>query len=197
MQHTVEYTLDDGTKYRVQYDNETGDGGQMHYLVWENDVLKLEVNHHRLPEGLTEEMFKSTVVVGAFWNCFSRALQEHRQQAEMAEAGGAYARLANLVTPHMTLRPEHIAWADTLLDRGHDVELLVKVLEDGQVERFAQQLDTEGGVDGEYVITTAGAAPTPISKPDRFPSWVYPTLWAVLVVAVSAVAIFASELFGV
>lgn len=143
MQHTVEYTVEDGTKYRVQYDNETGDGEQMHYLVWEDDVLKLEVNHHRLPDGLTEEMFKSTVVIGAFWNCFSRALQEHKQKAEMAEEGGAYARLANLISPHMTLRPEHLAWADTLISRGHDIELLVKVAEDAQVEQFARQL--EGG----------------------------------------------------
>lgn len=192
MQHTVEYTVDDGTTYRVQYDNETGDGEQMHYLVWENDVLKLEVNHHRLPEGLTEEMFKSTVVIGSFWNCFSRALQEHKQKALMAEEGGAYARLANLVTPHMTLRPEHISWADTLMDRGHDVELLIKVVEDAQVERFAQQLDTEV-VDGEYVA----AEPVLISKPDRFLSWLYPVGWAVIVVVSVAVAIFASELFGV
>jgi len=108
VEHSVTYLVEDGTEYRLTYDNETGDGTQMHYLMHENGVLKLECTHHALPQGLLdEELFKSSIVPGAFFNCLGRAMQEYEHMRELVDTGSkALVRLAGMMQPHITLTCE-------------------------------------------------------------------------------------------
>lgn len=199
MEHTITYTVDDGTIYEFQYDNETppaepGRPAQMHYLVFEDGTLKLETWHHALPGDLTEDEFRSTVVLGAFFNCLGRTMQEVEQKEQLeASPIHAYQQLATLIEPHMRIRDEHVEWVRSVMDKHHDAELYVKLAQDAQVERFARELNGDDGT----TITITASEPRLISKPsDRSWSWIPPTLWASGVVLVSAIAIFAGKLFG-
>lgn len=201
MEHTITYTVDDGTTYRFQYDNETlppepGRPAQMHYLVFEDGLLKLETWHHALPGDLTEDDFRSTVVLGAFFNCLGRTMREIEQKEQLESSPiHAYKQLATLIDPHMRIRGEQAEWVRTVMERHHDAELYVKLAQDAEVERFARQLN--GEVDDGITVTITASEPRLISKPsDRPRSWIPPTLWASGVVLVSAIAIFAGKLFG-
>ena len=150
MQHTVSYATEDGTTYRFQYDNETappepGRPAQMHYLVFEDGKLKLEAWHHALPGDLTEDEFRSTTVLGAFFNCLGRTMQEIEQRDMLVRSPvHAYQQLATLINPHMSLRPEHAEWVQSVMERHHDAELYVKLVQDSQVEQFAREMEAEG-----------------------------------------------------
>jgi hypothetical protein len=151
MEHSVTYTTKDGTEYRLTYDNETGDGTQMHYLLHENGVLRLECNHHALPEGWTEAEFKSSVVPLAFLNCLGRTLHDLSIK-DMAERSGdpTAVELAKLIRPHVALEADQVEYVTSIMERGHSVELFVQVNQELEVERFARQL-TEAGVFGTTV----------------------------------------------
>lgn len=152
MEHSVTLHTKDGTEYRLTYDNETSDGTQMHYLLHEDGVLKLECSHHALPVDLTEEEFKSSVVPIAFLNCLGRTLSDLRTKEEALNSGdGMLAELATLIRPHVALEPDQIEYVTTIADRGHSVELFVQLERELQVERFARQLNTEVA-DGEYAL---------------------------------------------
>lgn len=142
MEHSVTLHTKGGTEYRLTYDNETGDGTQMHYLLHEDGVLKLECSHHALPVELTEEEFKSSVVPIAFLNCLGRTLSDLRTKEEALNSGdGMLAELATLIRPHVALEPDQIEYVTTIADRGHSVELFVQLERNLQVERFARQLN--------------------------------------------------------
>lgn len=203
MDHTITYTVDDGTTYRFQYDNETqppepGRPAQMHYLVFEDGTLKLETWHHALPEGLTEDDFRSTVVLGAFFNCLGRTMQEIDSKAELeASPIHAYKQLATLIDPHMRIRDEHVEWVRSVMERHHDAELYVKLAQDAQVEQFARELDAEGvepkdvpsEEDEDDYVRPAH------SKARQFLATYYPAIaWSALVVALAVAYVLA---FGV
>lgn len=194
MEHSVKYTLTDGTEYEVKYDDQTpapfeAASPQMHYLVFENGALKLETWHHALPGGLTEEEFRSVIVIGAFFSCMQRGLNEYDRIAEMRTSDNpAMVQLAGLITPHMRLRDEHIEWAKSIIERQHDVELAVKIMQDAEVERFSRQLETAaetneaalsrlGEEDEEDYVRPA------VSKVRQFWLTYYPAIiWSLLVV---------------
>ncbi len=187
MENSVTFTVKDGTEYRLTYDNETGDGTRVHYLLHENGVLKLECTHHALPEGLTEEEFKSSVVPLSFLNCLGRTLRDMSIIAEAEEGGNPFtAELAKLIKPHVPLDQHQMEYVNSIATRGHSAELFVQLMQELQVERFAQQLNAE--VTDVRVVAEV--------KSSRFPTWVPPTLWSAGVVLVSVIAIFGGKLFG-
>lgn len=144
MENTVTYTMDDGTEYRLTYDNETGNREQMHYLLHENGVLKLECQHHALPGDMTEEEFRSSLVPSAFFNCLGRNIIAQEQRQMMEASGNEHlSQLAAFVRPHVTLTPEGGAWLTTVVDRGHSVEIALQLAKEQEVERFARQLSAQ------------------------------------------------------
>lgn len=162
MEHSTSFTTKDGTEYKLTYDNETGDGTRMHYLLHEDGVLKLECSHHAVPGGLTEDEFKSAIVPLSFLNCLGRTLQDLMVK-EMAERSGdpMAAELAKLITPHVSLEPDQVEYVHSIATRGHSVELFVQVNQELEVEKFARQLHTEG------VIGTGWTPPSAPEKEDE------------------------------
>lgn len=179
MENTITYTMDDGTEYRLTYDNETGDGAQMHYLMHENGVLKLECKHHAVPGGLTEEDFRSVRVPGAFFNCLGRNLLVSAQ-VQLLKASGdpSLVQLAEFVRPHVALTPVEEEWLETVADRGHSVEIALQLAREAEVERFVAQLNP---------IT---APADQVEVPGFFRAYWPAMLWAVAVTVVVALAIF-------
>lgn len=144
MEHRTSFTTKDGTEYSLAWDNETGDGTSMHYLLWEDDVLKLECTHHKLPAPeLTEDEFKSSRVPLAFLNCLARTLNDMDVKRQAEEAGGAHATLAQLITPHVALEADQLAYVHSILERGHSIELFVQLQQELAVEDFARTLNSE------------------------------------------------------
>jgi len=80
------------------------------------------------------------------------------------------------------------------MERQHDVELLVKVVEEQQVERFAAQLNATP-TEPEVVTGSVDILPI-IDPPSSLKRNLPAILWAVGVVTVSGLAIFVSEIFG-
>lgn len=143
MEHKVSYTMQDGTNYELTWDTESGDS--MHYLIHENGTLKLECWHHAVPQGWTDEKLKSALVPGTFFNCVARHLEakEMRSVIEGMDDGPAK-QLAQMATrPHMALSPDQEEYLASFQVRGHDVELLVKIMQDAEVEAFRERLDAE------------------------------------------------------
>ncbi len=194
MEHSVEFTTKDGTEYRLTYDNETGGGEQMHYLLHEDGVLKLECSHHALPGDLTEDEFKSSVVPLAFLNCLGRTLQELQVKAEAEASDDVFAaELAKLIRPHVALEQDQVEYVTTILDRGHSVELFVQIQQELQVEQFARQLagaDTKQGEDEDDFVRPAVRSSVWYNPP----KWLPPTVFAALVTLGIAVYILT---FGV
>lgn len=144
MEHSVTFTVKDGTEYRLTYDNETGDGKQMHYLLHENGVLRLECSHHAVPGDLTEDEFKSSVVPLAFLNCLGRTLSDMAVKQFAEESGDEFAKeLATLVRPHVTLDQAQMEYVNSIATRGHSVQLFVQLNQELEVERFARQLSQQ------------------------------------------------------
>jgi hypothetical protein len=200
MQHTVSYATEDGTTYRFQYDNETappepGRPAQMHYLVFEDGTLKLEAWHHALPSDLTEDEFRSTVVLGAFFNCLGRTMNEIEQKEQLVSSPvHAYQQLATLINPHMRIRDEHVEWVKSVMERHHDAELYVKLVQDAQVEQFARELNA--GDSEEPDLTDFVEVGRPVEEDDedyvrpahgkvrRFLGTYYPAIiWSVVFVS--------------
>lgn len=144
MEHSVTFTVEDGTEYRLTYDNETNGGEQMHYLLHENGVLKLECSHHAIPGDLTEEEFKSVIVPMSFLNCLGKNIEAKHVKA-MAEASGdtRAMTLAQLIRPHVALEQDQEEYVESIAARGHSVELYVQLVQELEVERFARQLNAE------------------------------------------------------
>lgn len=142
MEHSVTFTVKDGTEYRLTYDNETGDRKQMHYLLHENGVLRLECSHHAVPGDLTEDEFKSSVVPIAFLNCLGRTLRDMAVKQFAEESGDEFAKeLATLVRPHVTLDQAQMEYVNSIATRGHSVQLFVQLNQELEVERFSRQLN--------------------------------------------------------
>lgn len=191
MEHSVEYTLADGTEYRFTWDTEDK-GGQMHYLIHENGTLRLECWHHAVPEGWTDEKLKSMIVPGTFFNCVARHLQSVDMAAQIEGMDdGPLKQLAQMaVRPHMTLSPEQEAYLRTFQERGHDVELLVKIMQDAEVEAFAARLNEEPGM--ETTVTITGGEIIPVQAKGIL-AWVttyWPALLWVAAVAGGLVAYY-------
>lgn len=197
MENSVTLTVKDGTEYRLTYDNETGDGKQMHYLLHENGVLKLECNHHALPVDLTEEEFKSSVVPIAFLNCLGRALNDLMVKQEAEESGNPLtAEMGKLIRPHLALEPDQVEYVSSIASRGHSVELFVQLSQELEVERFARQLNAPA----DYTLPNELAGRLVTEGFDRKPglrAWLstyWPAIvWAVGVALVSGAAIFLSR----
>ena len=201
MQHTVSYATDDGTTYRFQYDNETqppepGRPAQMHYLVFEDGTLKLETWHHALPGDLTEDEFRSTTVLGAFFNCLGRTMQEIEQKDMLGSSEvHAYQQLATLINPHMRIRDEHVEWVRSVMDRHHDAELYVSLARDAQVEQFARELNAGSSEEPDLTEDEEDYVRPAHGKVRRFFGTYYPAiLWSATVVGLAVAYILT---FGV
>lgn len=187
VENSVTFTVKDGTEYRLTYDNETGDGKQMHYLLHENGVLKLECNHHALPADLTEDEFKSSIVPLSFLNCLGRTLQDMAVKAEAEASGDEFAvELATLIRPHVTLDLAQMEYVNSIATRGHSVQLFVQLNQELEVERFTRQLSNLSTGQDDY------APANPQGKARAFVATYYPAIvFAVLVVVgVAGVLIF-------
>ncbi len=209
MEHSVTFTTKDGTEYRLAYDNETGDRERMHYLLHEDGVLKLECSHHKLPDNLTEEEFKSVVVPLAFLNCLGRTLNDMAVRREAAESGDELAAtMAQLIRPHVALEPDQLDYVRSILERGHSIELFVQLQQELQIEQFARQLNaepaqpkrdgTEEDVPVEAQVSDDGGRTFRAATSEELeqlgsllfprkrslPKWVAPAAFALLVVAV-------------
>ncbi len=145
MEHSVTYTMDDGTEYRLTYDNETGVGESMHYLLHENGVLKLECTHHRLPGDLTEDDFKSVIIPGSFFTCLGRNIEAtlQRQAIESLDEDDPMRKMLPLIRDHVQLKPHESEYLTTVVERGHSVELFVKLAQEAEVERFSRELNQD------------------------------------------------------
>lgn len=193
MENTTTYTMEDGTEYRLTYDNETDGGQQMHYLLHENGVLKLECRHHALPVDLTEEEFRSSVVPLAFLNCLGRTMNDIMVKREAELSGDTFTKeLAKLIRPHVALEPDQVEYVSLIAERGHSVELFVQLQHDLEVERFARQLNTPLITEEEVQSAVAeGAARASVRA---FLATYWPAIvWAVGVVLVSGGAILLSR----
>jgi hypothetical protein len=202
MEHSTSFTTKDGTEYKLTYDNETGDGKRMHYLLHEDGVLKLECHHHAVPGGLTEDEFKSAVVPLAFLNCLGRTLQDLMVK-DMAERSGdpTAAELAKLITPHVSLEPDQVEYVHTIASRGHSVELFVQVNQELEVEKFARALSAEPDYSGVVILPgeekeDEGDFVRPAhSKTRAFLSTYYPAIiWCAVVTSLAVAYVVA---FGV
>src|SRR5687768_14546390 len=120
MEHSVTYNLEDGTEYRLTWDTDSGE--QMHYLLHEDGVLKLECFHHQVPEW-SEEDLRSASIPHGFFSCLSRHFKAKAVRQEMIETGDPrLVTLAPLVAPpHVSLSPETEAYLETMVERNHDV----------------------------------------------------------------------------
>lgn len=197
MENSITYTVEDGTEYRLTYDNETSKG-QMHYLLHENGVLKFECTHHALPFDLTEDEFKSVAIPSSFFRCLSKAHEETAQLAELRATGvKALVQLADMATPHIRLTAENIEWLNSVVERGHNLELLVKVMQEAQVEAFSRQLrgNLEFVEADELVEQHSEPRPHVVTGERRsVKAWLdaywYAIVWALSVVVVVAGAIY-------
>jgi hypothetical protein len=192
MEHSVEYTLTDGTEYRLAWDTESGE--QIHYLLHEDGVLKLECWHHQVPENWAEEDAHSVAVPASLFRCLGKHFQNKTMRGEMLASPDKRIRdLAGLMArPHVSLTETQEEYLETLITRAHDTELLVKILQDLEVEQFSKQLNDQA----EVSPGLPGADDKDLAL---LPAWrrnLPAILWATGVVLVSGLAIFASEIFG-
>jgi len=184
MEHSVTLKVKDGTEYRLTYDNETGDGKQMHYLLHEDGFLKLECMHHAAPRDLTEEEFKSSIVPLAFLNCLGRTLSDMAIKAE-AEAGADefVKELAVLIRPHVALDQAQLEYVNTIAERGHSVQLFVQLTQELEVERFARSLNNlTTAEDGTVIVIDGEVTAKPIGVL-QFVATYYPAIVWVLAMA--------------
>lgn len=152
MEHSVTYKMDDGTEYQLTYDNESGD--QMHYLLHEDGVLKLECKHHALPGEMDETQFKSVVVPGLFFTCIGKNIQAEAQRRFIREENDPVMnRMLPLISDHVQLQPHESEYLESIVERGHSVELFVQLAQEAQVERFSRQLSEEPDYTGTVVLS--------------------------------------------
>jgi len=191
MEHSATYLLGDGTEYRLTWDTESPNG-QMHYLLHEDGVLKLECWHHAVPQHLTEDQMRSTLIPSSFFKCLDRHISAVNMLADAERLEGPRRELVRLMAePHVDLTEAQEDYVRSIIERGHDTALLVEMLKEARIEAFAAQLNATPEVVGGSV----DILPI-IDPPSSFKRNLPAILWAVGVVTVSAAAIFASEIFG-